>query len=132
MFWQGLTLFLTCFDTFLTIMAFFDWQIVRWTNRPILYNMFWHFFDMFWHFFWQFFDRQTDIQNLDVEAPARSLIKKVGLYLQNQNWYSTSVGQKNVFNMTPTSKTVSKGPQKSKKNGPKKSCIKNKKIGLYF
>ena len=41
--------FLTCFDTFLTVFDIFDIFLT---------------------------DRQTDIQNLDVEAPARSLKNK--------------------------------------------------------
>ena len=53
----------------------------RCTDLPILYDMFWHFFDMLWCFFdsfWHFLtdrriDGQTDLQNLDVIAPARSL-----------------------------------------------------------
>ena len=86
MFWQVLIPFwhvLTLFWHFLTIFWPTDRHMDRWIDGPILYDMFWHFFDMFWHFFdsfwhfWHFFDRQTDrqtdIQNLDVEAPARSL-----------------------------------------------------------
>ena len=75
---------------FLTI---FDIIILFWQFRNLyiffdifdMFDIYWHFltfltvFDSFWQFFWQFLtffwptDQPTDIQNLDVEAPSRSL-----------------------------------------------------------
>ena len=62
------------FDIFLT-----DRQTDGQKDRPAyliwhvltLFDMFWHFFDSFWHFLTFFWP--TNLQNLVLEAPARSL-----------------------------------------------------------
>ena len=88
MFWQVLTLFWHVLIHFWQFLTFFltdshtGGQIDRTTyliwHVWHLFDMFWHFFESFWHF-WKLFDWQTDRQNLDVKAPARSLkIKALG------------------------------------------------------
>ena len=54
------------------------------------------------------------------KGPKWSQIKnrKIGMYLQNQIWYSTLVGHKSIFE-----------PDQSPKNGPKKVAKRAKKKG---
>ena len=99
MFWQDLTLFwhvLKHFWHFLTVFWPTDRQIDKWIDRPILYDMFWHFltcFDTFWHFF----DRQTHIQNLDVVTPTRSLKIPFIFNFLDAKTYASNLFQYNSF-----------------------------------
>ena len=96
-FWH---LFLKLFDIFfyfLDIFNIFDllkfwhfWHFGPFCHVLTLFDMFWHFFDSFRHFFY----RQTDSQNLDVEALTRSLKMRVG--------YNHTYTLKQSSTLTPT------------------------------
>ena len=72
--------------------AYLIWHVLT------LFDMFWHFFDSFWHFLTFFWptdrqtDRQTDIQNLGVEAPSPELKKECNFLISlSLNLSSSSV-----------------------------------------